>query len=71
MQIKLVYIYILFEEMFLCSPNYFLQQFFINPLKPNGNYMSHLLQQSKTLLFCIYGFRMILIVNSNYFLKQR
>jgi hypothetical protein len=40
------------------------------PLKPNGNCMSHLLQESVT-AFCIYGFRMILNVNSDYFHKQR
>jgi hypothetical protein len=43
----------------------FLETLRINPLKPNGNYMSHLLNSS----FCIYGFRMILTVNSDYFLK--
>jgi hypothetical protein len=61
----------------------------VNPLKPNGNYMYHPLQQSVTLyfvvvvfhheirpmwpvyVFCIYVFRMILSVNSDYFLKQR
>jgi hypothetical protein len=45
----------------------------INHLKPNGNYMSHLLQQSVILHFVFRpcGIRMILIVNSDYFLKQR
>jgi hypothetical protein len=38
-------------------------------LKPNGKYMPHLLQQSMTGFFC--GFRMILSLNSDYFLKQR
>jgi hypothetical protein len=42
----------------------------IKPLKPSVKYMSHLLQQSVT-SFCIYVFRMILTVNSDYFLKQR
>jgi hypothetical protein len=35
----------------------------INPVKPSGNYMSHLL--------FICGFHMIITVNSDYFLKQR
>jgi hypothetical protein len=42
----------------------------INPLKPNGKYMSHLLQQSIT-AFCFCGFHVILTVHSDYFLKQR
>jgi hypothetical protein len=41
-----------------------------NILKPGGNYMSHLLQQSVTLYFCTYGFGMMLTINSDYFLKQ-
>jgi hypothetical protein len=36
----------------------------LNPLKPNGNYMSHLFQQ------CIYEFHVILRINSNYFAEQ-
>jgi hypothetical protein len=36
----------------------------LNPLKPYGKYMSHLLRQSVN-LFCVYTFRMILTVNSD------
>jgi hypothetical protein len=43
--------------------------FFINPLEPSCNYMSHLLQQSVT-SFCIYGCRMILGTKSNYSLNS-
>jgi hypothetical protein len=44
---------------------------FINPLNPNGNCMSHLLQQSiNNSSFCIYGFHMILTANSDYFLES-
>jgi hypothetical protein len=43
----------------------------IDPLKQNGNSVSHLLQQSVNCSFCIYEFRMILTVNSDYILKQR
>jgi MFS superfamily sulfate permease-like transporter len=35
-----------------------------NSLKPNGNYMSHMLQQSIT-SFCIYGFCMIYLNSVN------
>jgi hypothetical protein len=41
----------------------------INPFQPSGNYMYHLLYQSITLHSD--GFRMILSVNGDYFLKQR
>jgi hypothetical protein len=42
-----------------------------NHLKqPSGNYMSHLFQQSVILQF-VFMFRMILRINSDYFLKQR
>jgi hypothetical protein len=37
-------------------------------LKPSGKYLSHLLD---TLQVCIFIFRMILSLDSNYFLKQR
>jgi hypothetical protein len=46
-------------------------------LRTNGNYMYHLLYRSLILhctvfiLQCIYGFRMILRINNDYFLKER
>jgi hypothetical protein len=43
----------------------------INPLKPRGNYMYHLLYHSVTLHFIFVGFVMILRVNRDYFLKPR
>jgi hypothetical protein len=39
----------------------------INPLKPNGNYMYEPISNAA---FCIYGFCMILSVNSDYLLEQ-
>jgi hypothetical protein len=41
-----------------------------NPSKPNGNYMYHPAISISNDVFCIYGSRMILSVNSDYFLKQ-
>jgi hypothetical protein len=43
-----------------------------NPLTPSGNYMNEpsALTVSNA-VFCIYWFCMVLIVNSDYFLKQR
>jgi hypothetical protein len=43
---------------------------YFNPLKPNGNCMSHLLQQSDNYSFCIYEFCRIFNVNRNYFLNN-
>jgi D-alanyl-lipoteichoic acid acyltransferase DltB (MBOAT superfamily) len=43
---------------------------YFNPLKHNGNYMPHLVQQSTTLHFVFMGFRMILNANRDYFFKQ-
>jgi hypothetical protein len=40
----------------------------INPLKPNGNYVPPVLITNNSAV-CIYGFRMILRVNSDYNLK--
>jgi hypothetical protein len=40
-----------------------------NPLKPSGNY-TVILTIFNTIL-CIYGFHMLLTVNSDYFLKHR
>jgi hypothetical protein len=48
--------------------------FRLNPLKPSGYYMYHILQNAKTLHFthteCICVFRMVLTINSDCFLKQ-
>jgi hypothetical protein len=41
------------------------------PLRPSGNYMYHLLFIISDATFCIYVFRMILGINSDYFLEQR
>jgi hypothetical protein len=42
----------------------------INSFKTNGNYVQAVLTISNS-SFCIYVFRMILTVKSDYFLKQR
>jgi hypothetical protein len=44
---------------------------YINPLKPNDNFLAHLLQQPiDNSSFCIHVFHTILTVNGDYFLKQ-
>jgi hypothetical protein len=40
-----------------------------NPLQPNGNYMSHLLQKQITFAVCVCEFCKLLYVNHDYFLK--
>jgi hypothetical protein len=42
----------------------------VNPLGPSGNYMNHLLLTFSNVTFCIYGFCMVLTVNSDYFRNQ-
>jgi hypothetical protein len=42
----------------------------LNPLKPSGNYVLLISTVSHT-SFCIYVFRIILSLNTDYFLKQR
>jgi hypothetical protein len=43
----------------------------VNPLKGNGNYTSHFLQQSVTTHFAFMDFVTTVSVNSGYFLKRR
>jgi hypothetical protein len=60
---------IIYTDIVHCSGNIYL--FLFNPLKPSGKlYVTPALIMNKAAFF-IYGFRMILSVNGDYFLKPR
>jgi hypothetical protein len=54
-----------------CLVFYYEKNLLCNSLNAGGNYLYHLIQQLINFLICFYVFRVILSVNSDYFLKQR